>query len=122
MTELETQLSARDQKDREHQVQELVTAGLADGKLTPASRDALLKALADDNGNVDPERLKAYLDAAPRVVPTTRTREPNSGASKGDAAKTEWETLTNVERHELAMRDRAEFNRILNEHRAERAA
>ena len=124
VTDLETQLSARDQQDREHQVVEMVAAGLADGKLTPASRDALLRALADDAGSVAPDRLKAYLDAAPRVVPTaaTRTREPATGASKGDAAKTEWGALTNVERHQLALRDRAEFNRILTEHRAERAA
>lgn len=124
VTDLEAKLAERDRADRQHQVTELVAAGLADGKLTPASRDALLKALADDTGNVDPARLKAYLDAAPRVVPTTATRskEPTTGAGKAAAGKTEWETLTNTERHQLALTDRAEFDRILAEYRAARAA
>lgn len=121
VTDLEQKLNQRDAADRARQVNELVTAGLADGKLTPASKDALLKALADDTGSVDPARLRAYLDAAPRVVPTTRTREPNQGPPNADG-KTEWELLTNMQRHALAQTDRAEFDRILTEHRAQRAA
>lgn len=123
VTDLEQQLNQRDAADRSRQVHELVTTGLADGKLTPASKDALLKALEDSTGSVDPARLRAYLDAAPRVVPTgaTRTREPNQSTPSADG-KTEWELLTNMQRHALAQTDRDEFNRILTEHRAQRAA
>ena len=122
-TELEAEIEKRDRDTEAAEVERLTAQGLTDGKMTPASRDALLKALTDANGRVDPARLRAYLDAAPRVVPTSATaaKEPARGVNV-TPERTEWEALSNVEKHALAVTDHDEFVRILTDHRAARAA
>jgi len=104
----------------------LLDQGEADGKLTPASREALSKALADNSGRVDPKRLEAYLASAPKVVPGhgRGPSEPQGGAGAGtdggrpDTRGKGWAELSNVERHNLRVTDPEEFNRLLEEHRA----
>lgn len=105
-------------------VKALLDQGEADGKLTPASREALTKALADTNGHVDPARIEAYLASAPKVVPGSShgPSEPTGGAPAGagrvDTRGKTWEQLSNVERHNLAVQDPEEFRRLRTEAQA----
>jgi len=124
---LATQLAERDDAEAKTRVDALLERGKADRKLTPASAEALRTTATDANGKVDPARIEAYLNAAPRIaaLATPPAREPAGGAdapaTPGTQAKTAWEALSNVDRHQLAVNDRAEFDRLLAEHRSARS-
>lgn len=129
ITELEGTIAEHEDAGRAERVEALLAKGLKDGKLTPASRDALTKAMADTEGRIDPERLESYLNAAPRVVPGA-TRQPTgsdkpagaeaAGAGTDDGGKTAWERLSNTEKVALKQTDPTEFARLYSEHTAVR--
>lgn len=119
LTTIEAERTAEQEAAREARVTELLEAGLRDGKLTPASRDALTAALADADGRVDPARLEAYLTAAPRVTPAGAAREKAPSAAGDKPVDTKGRTfaeLSNPERAQLRHENPAEFTRLWTEH------
>ena len=87
VAELEEVIRTRD-------VEELVRAGLAEGRLTPAMEE-----WARELGRRDVELLRGYLRAAPRFVASTVPQEPPAEVTPEQFAKMSW-----TERAELYSR------------------
>jgi phage I-like protein len=78
VTDLQSQVAALSAEKVDREVGELVTAGLADGRILPA-----MEGWARDLGKKDTAALKSYLDAAPPVAALQGTQ---TGGKKPDGA------------------------------------
>ena len=83
VAELEAEREAREREA-------LIQAGLKEGKLTKALAEKWAK-------DVDLKTLKAYLEAAPRIVRLGEEKEPASPKTAGK----KWEEMTPMEKHKL---------------------
>jgi HK97 family phage prohead protease len=98
-----------EKRDREG----LISKGLADRKLTPATREWAETAPIDS--------LKAFLEKAPAIpaLSGTGAREPTNAPTREpvpDIAGKSWENLTPAQKHDLFVEDRAAYDALKADH------
>lgn len=98
--ELTAKLGTLARERVESEVQSMLGAARAEGRVVPAEEPSLRA-----KGLDDPEWLRGYLTAKPRVVETTAPREPATSSSDTQA----WEKLSPIERHNLYVHDREKY-------------
>jgi len=130
--ELQATLARQERDQADAKVKQLLDQGVQDGKLTPASRDGLVKALSTEDGHIEPNRVEAYLATVPKGSHTATHRQPlgsaDAPATAGDDTdadgKTEYERIVAKQGHKALTKLRTDdpdrFNTILAAHRRAR--
>lgn len=130
--ELQATLAKQERDQADAKVKQLLDQGVKDGKLTPASRDGLVKALSTEDGHIEPGRVEAYLATVPKGSHAVNHRQPAGNADTnptdpGDVdadGKTEYERIVAKSGHKalakLRTSDPDRFNQVLSAHRRAR--
>lgn len=127
--ELQQTLARQERDQADAKVKALLDQGVQDGKLTPASRDGLVKALSTEDGHIEPGRVEAYLATVPKGSHAVNHRQPAADAAPTtddtDAdGKTEYERIVAKSGHKALAKLRTDdpdrFNQVLSAHRRAR--
>lgn len=101
--ELTTKLGTLARERVETEVRTMLSAARADGRIAPAEEPSLLT-----KGLDDPEWLRGYLTAKPRVLDVVKLTEPQTSACDATA----WGKLSPIERHNLYVNDRDKYEAL----------